>query len=141
MAQVLAVQELAEIPKTALLLITTPTGERIVSDHKKTRAWIEKYHPDWTVKLVPLFAGPQGVHIALRGMTLCDLSHNRKDKWGMSFDDAFDLVDEEPTCPTCIARGRGVQGKLVTAVLKPWDWANIHEDYRPGGRKYYGGRQ
>lgn len=142
MPEFIKTQQLQELPKPDFLLVTTEDGEQfLVTNVKKTREWIRIYHPDWNIKLMPLHTGPQGVHIIKARMTLCDLSHNRKNKWGQNLADAFVLVAEEATCPTCIGRNKVLdQPSRVTAVLRPWDWSNVPEAYRPGGDKYYGGR-
>lgn len=129
--------------KHNFLHVRTPEGEEfLIVNEGKVRYWLDKYHPDWTVQLLPVFLKPSGVHIAVNEDTLCSLSTQRYQKWGQNFDTAFMVVDEEPTCPTCISRSNLLTVNAVTqyCVLKAWSWANVPQTHRPGGSEYYGGR-
>jgi hypothetical protein len=126
----------------------------VMPDSKRSREWVESLTNFTTgVNATPIevMGAPQGVHAVLRyededrDWIACGLDDQRRKRHGQTIDQAFYRVHEAITCGRCKASIRDndaliADGLVKTlghgAVLKPWSWENVPEDYRPGGPKH-----
>lgn len=116
----------------------------VMVDGKATRTWLESIKDyDRKVEYVPItvFSGPKAVHAHDQAAhrSLCDISNQRLSKYNQSVEQAFFKTLEKPTCERCERVAKRLGADLASyqgIVLKPWDWANVDPDYRPGGKNH-----
>ena len=161
MSEILDHQTLEPVKSKWLLVTITDYSEPIlkishyvVPDTKRSRDWLAQRQTFTTAasyEPIEVMAPIVGVHAVLRytdekrDFIACGLDEQHKARHGQSFDQAFDRVREEVTCMRCKANLRDnaelldeqiVEVRNHGAVLKPWSWDNVPEDYRPGGPKH-----